>query len=68
MSEYIIVGDTDTRTGCLILAGFHSRERAENTIPDILKRPAEYFRTEHKNIRVEEIASADAWWRHGRLD
>ena len=62
--EYIIVGDTD-RGECLVYVGFHSQERAEQTIQQILTNPTENDKKVtkgHSNLRVKEVNSEDCWW------
>lgn len=63
--EYIIVGDTEKYTGCLIYTCGGSKERAEKALERILNNPTEYDLhciKGHKNLRIEEIPERECWW------
>lgn len=66
--EYIIIGDTDRFSNCLVYVCGKSKENAENVLSRILTEPTEQDKRmleEHKNLRVKEVQSEKCWWNHG---
>lgn len=63
--RYIIVGDTETSKGCLVMTCGASKERAEEVLNKLLSDPEEQDKRMiegHTNLRVEEVDSSDCWW------
>lgn len=58
--EYIIVGDTDKFTGCLVRICLGADKTQAETILERVRNEAESVR--YKNLRIEEIGEKDAWW------
>ena len=64
--EYIIVGDTEKYSSCLIYVVGSSFERAEQTLNRMLNNPNDNDKMAMKgciNFRIEEVASEECWWR-----
>ncbi len=64
--EYIIVGDTEKYTGCLIYVCGKNLERAQQTLNDMLTNPTANDLAVSKgttNLRIETVEDKDCWWR-----
>ena len=67
MTEYVIAGDTEKFKNCLIYACGTDFKNAEKVLHRMLNNPTENDKREvskHTNIRIEEIAQEDCWWRY----
>lgn len=65
MTEYIIVGDTDSFKDCLITVVHGDRQFAEKTLESMLYSPTKddlILMQGHKNIRIKEVVEEDQWW------
>lgn len=63
--RYVIVGDTETSNGCLVMTCGASKERADEVLQKLLSDPNEQDKMMiegHTNLRVEEVDSSDCWW------
>ena len=65
--EYIIVGDTERYTSCLVSVGYQTIEDAEQAINRMLNNPTENDKRViegHINLRVKPVNSEDCWWNY----
>ena len=65
--EYIIVGDTEKYTGCLVSVGYTTVEDAEQAINRMLNNPTENdirIIAGHTNLRVKPVKDEDCWWNY----
>lgn len=63
--EYIIVGDTDKYTECLVATCGKSEEWANEVLQRMLTNPTENDKRlmeRHHNFKVKKIAGEDCWW------
>lgn len=66
MSDFIIVGDTETYKECLIYICY-TEKNAENILNRMLNNPDETdkkFIKIYNNFRIKEVPEKDCWWRH----
>lgn len=66
MTEYIIIGDTERFTGCLVtICKGASREQAEKVLERMLTNPTENdlrLMNGHTNFRIEAVGEEAQWW------
>lgn len=63
--QYIIIGDTDKFTDCLIYVCGESLVEAEKILFRMRCNPNsidKYFLQNHKNLRIRPVERADCWW------
>ena len=63
--EYIIKGDTERFTDCLVLVCGDSKTHAENVLSRLLNNPTNddmRLIKDHKNLKIEEVEDKDCWW------
>ena len=64
--EYIIVGDTEKHSDCLIYVCGKNFAYAENILDRMINSPTyndKKISVEHKNLRIETVEDKDCWWR-----
>ena len=65
--EYIIKGDTEHFTDCLILVCGASKTHADEVLSRLLNNPDDNdmrLIKDHKNLRIEEVADKECWWNY----
>lgn len=65
MNEYIIVGDTQNYTDCLVYVCGTNKDHAEKVLRRIKENPTDNDKAVikgHINLRVKEVAAKDCWW------
>jgi hypothetical protein len=68
-SEYIIKGDTEVITDCLVCV-CGTLENAQRCLERMINNPSENDKrliARHTNLRIEEVAEKDCWW-NGNCD
>ena len=65
MDEYIIVGDTERFTDCLVAVCGTDMHRAEEVLHRFLTDPGDNdlkIIEGHFNLRIEKVKAEDCWW------
>lgn len=64
-NEYVIVGDTKGRKGCLVAVCGADRTWAEKVLDRFLTNPTHNdirSMEGHENLRIKEVPASECWW------